>query len=246
MLMGDVCTRGCRFCAVTSGRPRPLDPEEPENLARAIGELDLTYAVITSVDRDDLPDGGASHFAACIRAVRKYAPETLVEVLIPDFLGDEDALRLIVESEPDVVAHNVETVARLTASVRDARCGYDLSLRVLRTLKEAGAGHTKSSIMTGLGEREEEVLAAMSDLRDARVDILTLGQYLRPSLRHVAVTEYVHPDQFERYREAGEKLGFLYVASGPLVRSSYRAGELFLEGALREGGGRQAEGGSSS
>ena len=227
MLMGDVCTRGCRFCDVETGRPGPLDPLEPRHLAEAIARLGLDYVVVTSVNRDDLPDGGAAHFAQAITELRRACPETLVEVLIPDFQGDEESLQYIVDAKPDVVAHNVETIERLTRKVRDQRAAYLQSLHVLDYLKRHGA-KTKTSLMMGLGETDAEVRVAMRDARDARVDILTLGQYLRPSEKHLPVVEYVHPDRFAALAKDGEAMGFAFVAAGPLVRSSYRAGEFFL------------------
>jgi lipoate synthase len=230
MVMGDLCTRHCRFCAVKSGRPNGyLDPLEPVKLAYAIRRMNLRYVVVTSVDRDDLEDGGASHFAACIREIRRLNPSIYVEVLIPDFRGDVEALKRVVEARPNVVAHNIETVRRLTPIVRDPRAGYDQSLAVLENIKELDGGiYTKSSIMVGLGETKEEVVSAMRDLREVGVDFLTIGQYLQPSKGHIPVKEYVHPDVFEEYRLIGESLGFKYVASGPLVRSSYKAGEYFI------------------
>lgn len=237
MLMGDTCTRGCRFCAVNTGNPRGvLDPLEPMKIAKAIGELKLTYVVITSVDRDDLPDGGSAHFAATIRAVKTIRPETLVEVLIPDFQGDEPSVQKIIDAKPDVIAHNVETVRRLTPHVRDRRATYDQSLGVHRFLKSKNPRqYTKSSIMLGLGETDDELEETFRDLREAGVDVLTLGQYLRPSTWHLPVKEYVTPERFAAFKSTAEAQGFLYVASGPLVRSSYRAGEYFLEGLLRQG-----------
>ncbi len=236
MLMGAVCTRGCRFCAVTSGHPRGvLDPLEPWKVVRVLGEWGLDYVVLTSVARDDLPDGGAAHFAQTVRAIKRQHPHVLVEVLIPDFQGDLDALKTVVEAGPDVVAHNVETVARLTPRVRDRRARYDQSLRVLQAVKEIDpTRYTKSSIMVGLGETEPEVVQTMRDLRAVGVDFLTIGQYLRPTAKHLPVVEYVPPEQFERYKRIGEELGFLYVAAGPLVRSSYRAGEFFIASVLRK------------
>lgn len=233
MLMGDVCTRGCRFCHVkTAARPPPLDPDEPRHLAEAIATLGLDYIVVTSVDRDDLPDGGAGHFADAIRRL-KAIPELLVEVLTPDFQGDAEAIRTVGRAGPDVFANNVETVRRLTPAVRDPRAGYDQTLSVLARMKqEFPAIFTKSSIMVGLGESEAEVRETMRDLRDAGTDILTLGQYLRPSAWHLPVLEWVTPAKFDAYRAAGLAMGFRYVASGPLVRSSYRAAELFLRGEL--------------
>ena len=234
MLMGDVCSRACRFCMVTPGKPQgAIDELEPENVAFALSQMGLPYVVLTSVDRDDLPDGGASHFARTIRLVKEKNPQTLVEVLIPDFQGDLPDLRKVVEARPDVIAHNIETTMTLTGRVRDPRASYWQSLSVLRNVKKLDPRiFTKSSIMVGLGESEEEVTQAMTHLRLAGVDFLTVGQYLRPSARHIRVEEYVPPDRFERYRSIGERLGFLYVASGPLVRSSYRAGELFVKRAI--------------
>ena len=230
MVMGDTCTRGCRFCAVNTLKiPKPLDPEEPTKLGQTIAAMALDYVVITSVNRDDLDDQGAGHFAECIQAVRLAAPNTMVEVLIPDFQGRQDLLEIVAAAQPDVIAHNVETVDRLTAKVRDPRAGYQQSLQVLQALKTmAPDRHTKSSIMVGVGETQEEVLSTMGDLRAVGCDFLTLGQYLQPSGKHLAVQEFVTPEVFERYRELGEALGFAYVASGPLVRSSYKAGEFFI------------------
>ncbi len=234
MLLGDLCTRGCRFCAVKTGNPQNrLDPFEPVKVAEAVGRLGLSYVVLTSVDRDDLSDGGASHFAATIRAIKARAPEMLVEALIPDFQGDLEAVSTVVRAGPDVLGQNLETVKRLTHLVRDRRAGYERTLMVLREAREMRIDiFTKSSLMLGLGEKEEEVLQAMRDLRRAGVAILTLGQYLRPSRRHVEVSRYLPPEEFDRFREIGEEMGFLYVAAGPLVRSSYRAGEYFMERVL--------------
>lgn len=236
MVLGDTCTRHCRFCAVRSGRPNGyLDPLEPAKLAYAIRRMNLTYVVVTSVDRDDLEDGGSSHFAACIREIRRLNPSTYVEVLIPDFRGDVEAVRRVVEAGPHVVAHNIETVRRLTPVVRDPRASYEQSLSVLRAVKEFSQRvYTKSSIMVGLGETREEVVEAMKDLRSVGVDFLTIGQYLQPTKANLPVKEYIHPSVFEEYRVLGEQLGFKYVASGPLVRSSYRAGEYFIESMLRK------------
>ena len=240
MLMGDVCSRACRFCMVTPGRPGGVvDESEPENVAFALSQMGLTYVVITSVDRDDLPDGGASHFARTIRSVKERSPDLMVEVLIPDFQNDVDALRTVVEAEPDVIAHNIETTSSLTRLARDPRAGYWQSLSVLRNVKKLRNGaYTKSSIMVGLGETEEEVFQAMTHLRLADVDFLTVGQYLRPSPRHLPVVEFVRPEQFGRYEAMGRELGFRYVASGPLVRSSYRAGEFFIRSVVRKRGRR--------
>lgn len=235
MLMGDVCTRGCHFCHVKSGNPKGvLDLEEPIKVANAVAELGLTYLVLTSVDRDDLPDGGANHFAKTVEAIKMRTPSTLVEVLIPDFLGEESALARIAGSGADVVAHNVETVARLQQRVRDGRANYAQSLEVLRKVKGLGVKYTKSSIMLGLGETPEEISTTMDDLRKVGVDILTIGQYLRPSSWHLPVEEYVHPSLFQKYESMGLDKGFLFVPSGPLVRSSYKAGEKFLEALLRK------------
>jgi lipoic acid synthetase len=233
MLMGEVCTRACRFCHVKVGAPPPLDPEEPENLARAARELNLEYLVVTSVNRDDLPDGGAGHFAAAIRALRRESPETLVEVLIPDFQGVERDLDTVTLARPHVVAHNVETVERLTPTVRDRRANYRQSLAVLKYLRERPERpYTKSSLMLGLGETEPELLQTFADLRGVGVDVLTLGQYLQPSPYHLSVVRFVSPAEFADYKVAAEKMGFLYVASGPLVRSSYRAAEFFMKGLM--------------
>jgi lipoic acid synthetase len=231
MVMGDTCTRGCRFCMVKSGNPRgTLDVFEPLEVARSIADLGLRYVVITSVDRDDLPDGGASHFAATIRAIKQHDPSVIVEVLIPDFRGNIDHVRTIVEAGPQIMAHNIETTEPLTARVRDPRATYRQSLKVLRSIKDLKPTiYSKSSIMLGLGETESDLVGTMRDLRDAEVDILTLGQYLSPTKGHIAVSEYVRPSRFQYYKQAAEELGFLCVAAGPFVRSSYRAAELFLE-----------------
>jgi lipoic acid synthetase len=233
MLMGDVCTRGCRFCHVkTASHPPPLDPDEPRHLAEAIARLGLDYIVVTSVDRDDLPDGGAAHFAEAIVRLKRI-PGLLVEVLTPDFQGDAEAVRTVGRAGPDVFANNVETVRRLTPVVRDARAGYDQTLAVLARMKqEFPKVVTKSSVMVGLGETDDELVATMKDLRGAGAEILTLGQYLRPSAWHLPVVEFVTPGRFAALGEVGRSLGFRYVASGPLVRSSYRAAELFLRGEL--------------
>lgn len=233
MVMGDACTRGCRFCSVASAaRPGAPDFEEPRKLADTLAEMNLDYVVITTVCRDDLADQGAGHVAACIRAVKERCPKMLLEVLIQDFRGDDRLIATVLDAGPDVVAHNLETVARLTPLVRDAKAGYEQSLRVLEWLKIKSPKPTKSSLMLGLGETEDEVLGAFRDLRAAGVDILTLGQYLRPtrSTRHLEVVEFVRPEKFEEYGRRAREMGFLYVASGPFVRSSYRAGELFLKG----------------
>ncbi|MBI1972223.1 MAG: lipoyl synthase [Candidatus Aenigmarchaeota archaeon] len=235
MVMGDTCTRGCRFCEVSHGRPVGLDIFEPVKLAKAVKEFNLDYVVITSVDRDDLPDQGSLHFAACIRAVKRMNPGILVEVLIPDFRGREDLIKNVVDAEPDVIAHNIETVRRLQRLVRDVRANYDQSVSVLKAVKKLNPNvRTKSSIMLGLGETEQEVCESMDDLRSIGVDFFTIGQYLRPTKRQMAVESYVHPEVFQRLKSAGEQKGFLYVASGPFVRSSYRAGELFIKSLLKK------------
>ncbi|MEZ4236876.1 MAG: lipoyl synthase [Myxococcota bacterium] len=236
MVMGDTCTRGCRFCAVkTAKRPPALDPEEPAHVATAIREMDLDYVVITSVDRDDLPDAGASHFAAVITETRAASPRTRIEVLIPDFGGSVASLLAVVAAEPDVIAHNQETVRRLTHPVRDGKASYDTTLEVLRNVKRMDPGRlTKSSLMVGLGETPEEMREAMADLRSVGCDFLTIGQYLQPTKKHLPVTGFVHPDQFAAYERLGLELGFAYVASGPLVRSSYKAGEFFITRYLEE------------
>ncbi len=230
MVMGEVCTRGCRFCSVNTSRNGvPLDPDEPRNLAEAIRELELDYVVVTSVDRDDIVDGGSSHFAACIEQTRLLCPKTIIEVLIPDFRGNIGQILTVAEAQPEVIAHNIETIERLTPRVRDPRAGYRQSLDVLTAIKTIDPHrYTKSSIMVGLGENEDEVLETMRHLREVGCDFLTLGQYLQPSKKHLKVEGYVHPDQFEAWRIAGEEMGFLYVASGPLVRSSYKAAEFFI------------------
>lgn len=228
MIMGDTCTRACRFCNVNHGRHGPIDPEEPRKLAETIAGLGIEYAVITSVDRDDLPDLGAAHFAACIYAIRKKCPKITVEVLTPDFQGKTDLIQKVINASPSVFGHNIETVERLQKSVRDIRAGYKQSLFVLEYVKKlAPEIRTKSSIMVGLGETPDEVLQAMRDLRASKVDFLTIGQYLRPTEWNLPVKEYVEPAQFERYRKKGLEMGFRYVAAGPFVRSSYKAAELF-------------------
>jgi lipoyl synthase len=225
MLMGAVCTRACRFCAVDTGNPRGwLDPDEPEHAARTVEIMNLRYVVITSVDRDDLPDGGAGHYAACIRAIRARNPGTAVEALTPDFQGDFAAVATVVAEDLAVFAHNLETVERLQAEVRDPRAGYAQSLAVLAAAKRARPELlTKSSLMLGLGEADLEIQAAMADLLRSGVDLLTLGQYLQPTLNHLPVKRYVTPQEFMKYRERGLAMGFREVVAGPLVRSSYRA-----------------------
>lgn len=225
MVMGSVCTRACRFCAVDTGNPGGwLDPDEPQNCARSVELMKLRYVVITSVDRDDLADGGAQHYANCVKAIKQRCPSTAVEALTPDFNGDEACVDAVVHSGLEVFAQNVETVERLTHPVRDPRASYLQTLEVLAYAKKSAPGVlTKTSLMLGLGERDEEILQTMRDLRERDVDILTLGQYLQPTRHHLPVARWVHPDEFEQYRQKGLELGFTEVAAGPLVRSSYRA-----------------------
>jgi lipoic acid synthetase len=235
MLLGHTCTRGCRFCAVTTGNPRgAVDPREPEHVARAISQLGLRYVVLTMVDRDDLLDGGASHMARAVLALREHSPGLLVETLVGDFAGRQRDINTMVDSAPDVFAHNIEVTRRLTPKIRDQRCDYDLSLGVLSHAKaRMPERFVKSSIMVGVGETDDEVLQTMQDLRSAGVDILTLGQYLRPTPKHAAVERYVTPEQFDEFARAGREMGFAFIASGPLVRSSYHAAEGFVEARLR-------------
>jgi lipoic acid synthetase len=236
MLLGDVCTRGCRFCAVTTGRPGPLDMNEPEHVARAIGSMALQYVVLTMVDRDDLLDGGAGQVARTVRLLKELRQDLLVETLVGDFRGDLEAVDVVLEGGPDVFAHNIEVVRRITRGVRDARCGYDRSLEVLRHAKEKDPKKfTKSSIMVGIGETDDEVVEALRDLRSANVDIVTIGQYLRPTPKHHEVERYVTPETFAQYERQALEMGFLYAASGPLVRSSYKAAEVFLRSLLEPG-----------
>jgi lipoic acid synthetase len=231
MILGGTCTRGCRFCAVPkSAKGDPVDPTEPGRLAKAIHELGLKYAVITSVCRDDIEDQGSGHFAACIKEIKRFNPSTAVEVLIPDFHKSVKCLKMIADAKPDVIGHNLETVERLSPKIRDLRASYALSLDVLKTVKELDSTiYTKSSIMLGLGESEPEVIRAMKDLRQSNVDFLTLGQYLSPGAHQAEVKEYITPQKFDKLRQMAQKLGFLHVASGPFVRSSYKAQEAFIE-----------------
>lgn len=225
MVMGSVCTRACKFCAVDTGNPNGwLDTEEPENTARSVELMDLRYVVITSVDRDDLADGGASHYTACVKAIKRRTPQTAVEALTPDFCGVKEHVELVVSSGLEVFAQNVETVKRLTHPVRDPRASYEQTLEVLRYGKSIQPNVlTKTSLMLGLGETEDEIKQCMDDLREVNIDILTMGQYLQPTKNHLTVDRWVHPDEFEKYREWGLERGFIEVASGPMVRSSYRA-----------------------
>jgi lipoic acid synthetase len=234
MLLGDTCTRSCRFCAVATGNPQgKVDRDEPAKTAEAVAALDLDYLVITTVDRDDLPDGGASHLAETVRQIRAASPRTRLEFLVGDFRGRRASLETLLASVPDVFAHNLETVKRLTPTVRDRRASYRQSLDVLRLSREiAPRIPTKSSLMLGLGEADEEIRTTMRDLREAGVDFLTLGQYLRPTPRHLEVERFVTPAEFEAWRVEAEGLGFRHVSAGPLVRSSYKAAELSIQGLL--------------
>ena len=228
MILGNICTRNCRFCAIKTGIPEPLDFEEPKNVAEAAKEFGLDYIVVTSVTRDDLPDGGAYHFALTIKEIKKLIIGSRVEVLIPDFLGNFQSLQTVLYALPDVLNHNVETVPRLYPEVRPLAV-YKRSLAVLKNAKKINPEIvTKSGIMVGLGEKEREVKEVINDLVDVNCDILTIGQYLQPSIRHYPVREYVHPDTFKKYEEYAYRVGIKFVVSGPLVRSSYRAKEAFL------------------
>ncbi|NLU49814.1 MAG: lipoyl synthase [Syntrophomonadaceae bacterium] len=225
MILGDICTRNCRFCAVSHGRPAAVDENEPQAVALTARQLGLKHVVVTSVTRDDLPDGGAGHFAATIRALRREVPEATVEVLIPDFRGEAEALYKVIEAGPDVINHNVETVPRLYPSVRP-QAVYFRSLDLLRRVGAAGGSIlTKSGLMLGLGETSEEVVQVMADLREAGCQVVTMGQYLCPSPRHLPVVEYITPDTFKSLEETGYEMGFAAVHAGPLVRSSYLAGQ---------------------
>ena len=236
MLMGDMCTRGCRFCHVKTGNPKgKLDPQEPEKVARVLSSLDLKYVVLTSVDRDDLPDEGAGHFARVIERIKSFCPGLLVESLVPDFKAREDCLQTLIDSGPDVFAHNVETVERLSPRVRDPRAAYRQSLQVLKRAKaKKPALWTKSSLMLGLGESDGEIRQTLKDLRSVDCNVVTFGQYLRPHKRHLPVERYVPPAEFERWRQTALDMGFAYCASGPLVRSSYRAGEFFMSALIKK------------
>ena len=228
MVLGAICTRACRYCAVATGRPLAVDMEEPQRLARTVERLGLRYCVITSVDRDDLPDGGAFIFAQCIREVRQRLPECRVEVLIPDFQGSRPALNTVMRAAPDVLNHNIETVERVFHSVRP-RGDYRQSLDLLAAAREmAPKAVTKSGMMVGLGEEWDEIVQTMKDLRSVDCDLLTIGQYLRPSAKHVPLARFYTPQEFDDLRREGERLGFRHVASGPLVRSSYHAEEQFI------------------
>ena len=245
MLLGDTCTRGCRFCAVTTGNPRgAVDVREPEHVARALSKLPLQYVVMTMVDRDDLLDGGASHVAKTVTRLRELRPDMLIETLLGDFGGHMDPVDATVLARPDVWAHNIEVVRRLQRTIRDVRCSYERSLAVLERAKKTAVGMavegarpviTKSSIMVGIGETDDEVIETMRDLRAVGVDIVTLGQYLRPTPKHAAVDRFVEPSRFDAFASEARSLGFAYVAAGPLVRSSYKAAEVFVRSVLRPG-----------
>ena len=237
MILGSVCTRACAFCNIETGRPDLLDPHEPDNLAAAVQQMGLNHVVITSVDRDDLPDGGADHFAQCIAKIRALSPQTTIEILTPDFLRKEGAVEVVVAAKPDVYNHNIETVPRLYKSIRPG-ARYFHSLHLLKSVKKQDpAQFTKSGLMVGLGETQEEVLQVMDDLRAADVDFITIGQYLQPTPRHATVQRYVTPDEFRTYKRMAKAKGFLMVASSPLTRSSYHAGEDFAQ--MRENRDRQ-------
>lgn len=235
MVLGDTCTRGCRFCAVkTAANGQEIDAFEPLKLANTIKQMNLTYVVITSVDRDELPDQGANHFAQCIRTIKKTNPHTRVEVLTPDFRGETTCIQTILNAKPDVFGHNIETVKRLQSTVRDRRANYEQSLFVLQFAKEWSEKHnqklfTKSALMLGLGEKKEEVVQTLDDLLENKVQLLSLGQYLQPSPRHFTVHEFVSPKQFDEFKQSALQKGFLFCQAGPLVRSSYKAGEFFVE-----------------
>lgn len=243
MLLGDTCTRGCRFCSVkTNRKPAAPDANEPENTAEAISRWGLGYVVLTTVDRDDLIDGGSNHLAETVRRIKHKAPQILVEVLSGDFRGDYEMVKILAKSGLDVYAHNIETVEELTPHVRDRRATFRQSLTVLKTAKEAQPGLiTKTSIMLGLGETDEQIVDALRELRKIDCDVVTFGQYMRPTRRHMKVAEYVKPEKFDYWKQVALDMGFLYCASGPLVRSSYKAGEAFIENVLRKRNNQQTK-----
>lgn len=235
MIMGNICTRGCRYCSVPKGKPYPLDKDEPKKIANAVEKLGLKYVVITSVTRDDVEDGGAIHFANTIKEIKKLSENIKVEILVSDFLGNEKAIKIVIDSNPDVFGHNIETIPRLYKKIRP-KADYKRSLNILKKAKEINKSLiTKSGIMVGLGESEKEVIEVMHNLRDVDCDIMTIGQYLRPSKKHVEVAEYIKPQQFKKYEEMAYIMGFKYVASQPLVRSSYHAEEAYFELKKKEG-----------
>lgn len=221
MILGDICTRGCKFCATPTGRPLPIDPNEPQKVAESIRLMGLKHAVITSVDRDDLPDAGAEHWSRVIEAVKATNPDTTIEVLLPDFDGKEELMDIVIAAKPHILGHNLETIRRITPLVR-SKAKYDTSLKTLAYFAASGIP-TKSGLMVGLGESHEEVVEALGDLRKAGVEIVTLGQYLRPTAKHYPVDKYVTPEEFDQFKKEGLEMGFKYVASAPLVRSSYLA-----------------------
>ena len=222
MILGNICTRSCGFCAVSTGKPKPVVWSEPEKVARSVKLMNVKHAVITSVDRDDLKDGGSIIWQETVKAIRRVSPQTTMETLIPDFQGKADQIQRIIDVAPEVVSHNMETVERMTREVR-IQARYRRSLEVLRMLKDGGIKRTKSGIMLGLGETEEEVIQSLEDLREAKVDVITLGQYLQPTPKHLPVAEFITPEQFAKYKEIGDKMGFRHFESSPLVRSSYHA-----------------------
>lgn len=236
MLMGEVCTRGCRFCNVKTGNPKgKIDNREPEKVGWSIAQMGLTYVVLTSVNRDDMEDQGADHFGRTVETIKKNDPDLIVEILTPDFQGEKSLIHRVVDSKPDVFAHNVETVSRLTPSVRDPRATYQQSLDVLAEVKVRDPQmYTKSSLMLGLGETDQEIMQALQDLKAVGCDVVTFGQYLQPSARHLKVIEYIKPEKFEYWKKVAEDMNFLYCASGPLVRSSYKAGEFFMKGVIEK------------
>lgn len=237
MILGDTCTRGCRFCAVkTSRTPPPPDPNEPTNVAEAIVSWGLDYVVLTSVDRDDLPDQGSGHFAETVQKLKQLKPRMLVEALVPDFQGNSDCVQQVATSGLDVFAHNIETVEELQRVVRDHRANFNQSLEVLKLAKTYSPPGvlTKTSVMLGCGETPAQVIETMKKVREAGVDVITFGQYMRPTKRHMAVSEYVTPEAFEKYRQLGMEMGFRYVASGPMVRSSYKAGEFYIKSMIED------------
>lgn len=236
MLMGEVCTRGCRFCSVKTGNPKgEIDNQEPDKVGWAISQMNLDYVVLTSVDRDDLDDGGADHFARTVEVIKENDKDILIEVLTPDFKGVKGDIHRLVEAKPDVFAHNIETVERLQKRVRDPRAGYQLSMDVLTEVKKHDpTRYTKTSIMLGLGETDPEIMQTLKDLRDIDCDVVTFGQYLQPTKLKLKVEKFYTPDEFKYWQKVAEDMGFLYVASGPLVRSSYRAGEFFMRGIIEK------------
>lgn len=234
MLMGDTCTRACRFCGVKTGNPQGiLDKDEPYKVGQAISQMNLDYIVLTSVDRDDLPDQGAEHFALTIETIKENRPDMIIEVLTPDFSAQEELIKRVLRAKPDIFAHNIETVEELSPQVRDRRADYRQSLKVLEKIKALSPKqYTKTSLMLGLGESDEQILQSLKDLKSVGCDVITFGQYLAPTkrhARHLPVSEYIHPQKFDHWANVAKEMNFLYVASGPLVRSSYKAGEYFMK-----------------